>query len=116
MSKRLKALSLMFFGVALMAPAAGPRGGPAAELSASPRRYLQGVAHRRRGHHHLAVIAGAFCQPGHQRRVRGDLAESGQRARPSGSSSSSASSSSRRVIYALLITIIITMVKWGQYV
>ena len=114
MSKKLKALSLMFFGVALTAASAGPgrrRG------RRGPRRPVQAVAHRRRAIITLAVAAGAFCQA----KAISSACE--------GISRNPGAAPHIRfllvfglvlietlVIYALLITIIILMVQWGSYV
>jgi F-type H+-transporting ATPase subunit c len=118
MSKRSKVLSLLVFTVALMAlPMLAQEAAPAGEL-AKPRADLfklslivgGGVIT-------LAVIAGAFCQS----RAICSACE--------GISRNPAGAPAIRgllilglvlietlVIYALLITIIILMVQWGNYV
>lgn len=118
MSKRLKALSLMAFGVALMAlPLLAQEAAPAAEL-AKPRADLFKLSLIVGGAViSLAVIAGAFCQS----RAICSACE--------GISRNPAGAPAIRgllilglvlietlVIYALLITIIILMVQWGKYV
>ena len=118
MSKRLKALWLMAFGVALMSlPALAQEGGVAGEL-AKPRADLFKLSLIVGGAViSLAVIAGAFCQS----RAICSACE--------GISRNPAGAPAIRgllvlglvlietlVIYALLITIIILMVQWGKYV
>lgn len=118
MSKRLKALCLMAFGVALMVlPALAQEAAPAAEL-AKPRADLFKLSLIVGGAIiSLAVIAGAFCQS----KAICSACE--------GISRNPAGAPAIRgllilglvlietlVIYALLITIIILMVQWGNYV
>jgi len=118
MSKRLKALCLMAFTVALMAlPVLAQEGEPAASAGKSNVELFKwslivgGVIIT------LAVIAGAFCQA------------KALTAGCEGISRNPASAPAIRgllilglvlietlVIYALLITIIILMVQWGKYV
>ena len=116
MSPRLKALCLMAFGIALMAlPALAQEAAAAApaETKASLYKLSLIVAG---GIITLAVIAGAFCQA------------KAISAGCEGISRNPASAATIRgllilglvlietlVIYALLITIIITMVQWGNY-
>jgi len=116
MSKRLKALSLTFFGVVLMAfPLLAQEG--AAEAGKSSADLFKWSLIVGGAIITLAVIAGAFCQA------------KAISAGCEGISRNPASASTIRgllilglvlietlVIYALLITIIITMVKWGDYV
>jgi len=116
MSKKLKALSLIIFAVALMAlPVLAQEGGaePAkARASLFQISLIVGAAIIT-----LAVIAGAFCQA------------KAITAGCDGISRNPASAPHIRfllifglvlietlVIYALLITIIILMVQWGKYV
>ncbi len=83
MSKRLKALCLLAFGVALMTlPVLAQGEAPAGEL-AQPRADLFKLSLIVGGAIiSLAVIAGAFCQSrGHLLGVRGDLPQPGRRAR-----------------------------------
>lgn len=118
MSKRLKALGLMAFALALTAlPALAQEEAPAAEL-AKPRADLFKLSLIVGGAViSLAVIAGAFCQS----RAICSACE--------GISRNPAGAPAIRgllvlglvlietlVIYALLITIIILMVQWGKYV
>jgi F-type H+-transporting ATPase subunit c len=118
MSKRLKALCLLAFGVALMTlPVLAQEAGPAGELS-KPRADLFKVSLMVGGAIiSLAVIAGAFCQ------------SKAICAACEGISRNPAGAPAIRgllilglvlietlVIYALLITIIILMVQWGKYV
>lgn len=116
MSKRMKALGLMVFAVALMTlPLLAQEGGPAAGKSNAElfkwSLIVGGVIIT------LAVIAGAFCQA------------KALTAGCEGISRNPASAPAIRgllilglvlietlVIYALLITIIILMVQWGKYV
>ena len=117
MSKRLKVLSLMFFGVALMAlPVLAQEGGPAAELG-KPRADLFKLALIVGGAViTLAAAAGAFCQA----KAISSACE--------GISRNPGSAPHIRflmifglvlietlVIYALLVTIIILMIQWGKY-
>jgi len=118
MSKRLKALGLMAFTVALLAlPALAQEEAAAGEL-AKPRADLFKLSLIVGGAViSLAVIAGAFCQS----KAICSACE--------GISRNPAGAPTIRgllilglvlietlVIYALLITIIILMVQWGKYV
>jgi F-type H+-transporting ATPase subunit c len=115
MSKKLKAMSLMFFGVALMAlPLLAQDAGAAAAAHAGLFKLslIVGAAIIT-----LSVAAGAFCQA----KAISSACE--------GISRNPAGAPHIRfllvfglvlietlVIYALLITIIILMVQWGNYV
>jgi len=117
-SKKLKAMSLLFFGVAVLAlPLLAQEGGQVADLG-KPRADLFKLSLIVGGAIiSLAVIAGAFCQ---SRAIC---------AACEGISRNPAGAPAIRgllilglvlietlVIYALLITIIILMVQWGRYV
>ena len=118
MSKRLKALCLLAFGVALMALPVLAQEGARPASSAKPRADLFKLSLIVGGAIiSLAVIAGAFCQS----RAICSACE--------GISRNPAGAPAIRgllilglvlietlVIYALLITIIILMVQWGKYV
>lgn len=119
MSKRMKALGLMAFGVALMAlPALAQEEAAVAGELAKPRADLFKLSLIVGGAViSLAVIAGAFCQS----RAICSACE--------GISRNPAGAPAIRgllilglvlietlVIYALLITIIILMVQWGKYI
>jgi F-type H+-transporting ATPase subunit c len=114
MSKKLKAMSLMFFGVALMALPLLAQDAAAAEAHAGLFKLslIVGAAIIT-----LSVAAGAFCQA----KAISSACE--------GISRNPAGAPHIRfllvfglvlietlVIYALLITIIILMVQWGNYV
>jgi F-type H+-transporting ATPase subunit c len=118
MSKRFKALSLMFFGVALMAlPLLAQETAPAAELGKSRADLFKLSLIVGAAIITLSVIAGATCQA------------KAISAGCEGISRNPAGAPTIRfllifglvlietlVIYALLITIIILMVQWGNYV
>ena len=118
MSQRLKALCLMAFGIALMAlPLLAQEGAPAAELGKSHAEIFKVSLIVGGAIITLAVIAGAFCQA------------KAISAGCEGISRNPASAPTIRfllifglvlietlVIYALLITIIILMVQWGNYI
>ncbi len=118
MSKRIKAFGLMAFAVALMTlPLLAQEGGPAAEAGKSHADLFKWSLIVGAIIITLAVIAGAFCQA------------KALTAGCEGISRNPASAPAIRgllilglvlietlVIYALLITIIILMVQWGNYV
>jgi F-type H+-transporting ATPase subunit c len=116
MSKKLKAVSLLFFAVALMAlPLLAQEGGPGPGRDRADLFKLSLIVGA--GIITLAVIAGAFCQA------------KAISAGCEGISRNPAGAPTIRfllifglvlietlVIYALLITIIILMVQWGNYI
>ena len=118
MSKKLKAASLLFFGVALLAlPLLAQESGPAAEPSKAHTDLFKLSLIVGAGIITLSVAAGAFCQA------------KAISAGCEGISRNPAGAPTIRfllifglvlietlVIYALLITIIILMVQWGNYV
>ncbi len=112
MSKKLKALSLMFFGIALMAAPLLAQDAAAARAGLFKVSLIVGAVIMT-----LSVAAGAFCQA----KAISSACE--------GISRNPAAAPHIRfllvfglvlietlVIYALLITIIILMVQWGKYV
>jgi F-type H+-transporting ATPase subunit c len=112
MSKKLKALSLMFFGVALMAAPLLAQDAASARAGLFKVSLIVGAVIMT-----LSVAAGAFCQA----KAISSACE--------GISRNPAAAPHIRfllvfglvlietlVIYALLITIIILMVQWGKYV
>ena len=112
MSKKLKALSLMFFGVALMTAPLLAQDAAAARAGLYKVSLIVGAVIMT-----LSVAAGAFCQ-----------AKAISSACEGISRNPGAAPQIRYlllfglvlietlVIYALLITIIILMVQWGKYV